>query len=70
MRMSKGGKMERVTVQEASNVLGMTPHAVRLLMQQGQLNIGYVIRQEYRCTYLIYKDLLDAEVKRIRRKKR
>jgi hypothetical protein len=61
--------MERVTVQEASNALGMTPHAVRLLMQQGQLDIGYVIRQECRCTYLIYKDLLDAEVKRIRRKR-
>jgi hypothetical protein len=55
----------RITVEEASRSLGLTPLSVRLLMQQGQLNIGYVIKTgRKRHTYLIYQELLERELSR------
>ena len=55
----------RITVEEASRALGLTPLSVRLLMQQGQLDIGYVIQTgQKRHTYLIYQELLERELGR------
>ena len=55
----------RITVEEASRALGLTPLSVRLLMQQGQLDIGYVIKTgRKRHTYLIYRELLERELSR------
>ena len=55
----------RITVEEASRSLGLTPLSVRLLMQQGQLDIGYVIKTgEKRHTYLVYQELLERELSR------
>lgn len=55
----------RITVEDASRALGLTPLSVRLLMQQGQLDIGYVIKTgQKRHTYLIYRELLERELGR------
>ena len=55
----------RITVEDASRALGLTPLSVRLLMQQGQLDIGYVIKTgQKRHTYLIYRELLERELNR------
>ena len=55
----------RITVEDASRALGLTPLSVRLLMQQGQLDIGYVIKTgQKRHTYLIYQELLERELSR------
>lgn len=55
----------RITVEDASRALGLTPLSVRLLMRQGQLDIGYVIKAgEKRHTYLIYRELLERELNR------
>ena len=55
----------RITVEDASRALGLTPLSVRLLMQQGQLDIGYVIKTgRKRHTYLIYRELLERELGR------
>ena len=55
----------RITVEDASRVLGLTPLSVRLLMRQGQLDIGYVIKTGHgRHTYLIYQELLERELSR------
>lgn len=55
----------RITVEDASRALGLTPLSIRLLMRQGQLNIGYVIQTGHgRHTYLIYQELLEKELSR------
>ena len=55
----------RITVEDASRSLGLTPLSVRLLMRQGQLDIGYVIKTGHgRHTYLIYQELLERELSR------
>lgn len=55
----------RITVEDASRALGLTPLSVRLLMRQGQLDIGYVIKTgRKRHTYLIYRELLERELSR------
>ena len=55
----------RITVEDASRALGLTPLSVRLLMRQGQLDIGYVIKTgQKRHTYLIYRELLERELSR------
>ena len=55
----------RITVEDASRALGVTPLTVRILMQQGQLDIGYVIKTgQKRHTYLVYQELLERELSR------
>lgn len=55
----------RITIEDASRALGITPLTVRILMQQGQLDIGYVIKTgRKRHTYLVYRELLERELSR------
>ena len=55
----------RITIEDASRALGVTPLTVRILMQQGQLDIGYVIQTgQKRHTYLVYQELLERELSR------
>lgn len=55
----------RITIEDASRALGITPLTVRILMQQGQLDIGYVIQTgQKRHTYLVYQELLERELSR------
>lgn len=58
--------MERVSVAQAAKELHMTAQTVRILMQQKQLDIGYVMTGENGChTYIILRSLLDKELNRI-----
>lgn len=59
--------MERVSVAQAAKELKMTAQTVRILMQQKQMDIGYVMTGANGChTYIIIRSLLDKELKRIR----
>lgn len=54
----------RVSVSEAAAELGLNPATVRYWIEIGQLPIGRYIKRRgaKRGTYLIYRDLLDAEM--------
>ena len=66
-RERKKVSMERVTIRQAAKELHLTLQTVRLLMQQGVLDIGYVkVNENGRCTYIIFRHLLDQELARIR----
>ena len=59
--------MERVSVAQAAKELEMTPLTVRVLMQQKQIDLGYVMTGENGChTYIILRSLLDKELERIK----
>lgn len=59
--------MNRVTVNQASKELGMTPLTLRTLMRLGRLNIGFYTRKPdaKRGHYVIYRRLLDIEKERL-----
>ena len=58
--------MERESVAQAAKELKMTAQTVRILMQQKQLDIGYVMTGANGChTYIILRSLLDKELNRI-----
>ena len=52
--------MTRMTVKEAARYLGITPQLLRMLMDRGELNIGKVVRNKRRNTYLIYREYLEG----------
>lgn len=54
---------ERITVREASEILGMTPDYLRYLLRKGQIPIGTAVKGKgnmYR--YLIFRNKLDEFV--------
>lgn len=56
---------ERITVREASEILGMTPDYLRYLLRKGQLPIGTAVKGKgnmYR--YLIFRNKLDEFIGR------
>lgn len=59
--------MQRITVEEASKQLNMTPLTVRILMQQEKLPIGYFQKRDgcERGYYIIFKELVDGYKDRI-----
>lgn len=59
--------VERVTTKQAAKELKMGVESVQYLMRQDRLPIGYVIKREgkMRHSYIIFRGLLDEEVKRI-----
>ena len=59
--------MNRVTVNQASKELGMTPLTLRTLIVSGKLNIGFYTRKPdaKRGHYVIYRRLLDIEKERL-----
>lgn len=63
------GLDNRVTVAQAAKELGLNVATVRYWIETGQLPIGRYVKCKgsKRGTYLIYRDLLDAELGRIRR---
>ena len=54
----------RITVQQASKVLGLSPDYIHHHMRKGDLPIGHVMqsggKQKSRRTYLIYMDMIEA----------
>lgn len=57
-------KTERISVEEASEILGISGPAIRARMRAGVLPIGRVIKMGKRGDYLIYKSLVLKEVGR------
>ena len=59
--------MNRVTVNQASKELGMTPLTLRTLMASGKLNIGFYTKKPdaKRGHYVIYRRLLELEKERL-----
>lgn len=58
----KKQKSERVSVEEAARLLGITPQGVRVQMQRGLLDIGIVVpsvKGNKKNTYLIYRNKLN-----------
>lgn len=57
----------RVKTEIAAQELQMDVLTLRLLMQQGKLQIGYVVKKEgkARSSYYIYRGLLNAEKERL-----
>lgn len=48
----------RITVEEASKMMGVSPQAIRVQMQMGLIDIGYVFGNRKR-TYVIYKEKVE-----------
>lgn len=46
--------MERITIEEASELLGMSKQAVRMLMQKKEIDIGFVTGTGKK-TYVIFR---------------
>lgn len=59
----KGGDMNRVTVTEAAEALGVSPQFVRIGMQRGLLPIGSCVKVSTKWTYCIPKERLEAYIK-------
>lgn len=56
--------MERVSVREAAQILGLSEDYVRYALRRGELPIGRAIKGKGRhYIYLIYKNLLEREVR-------
>lgn len=53
--------MERIKVEEAAKMLGISKQAVRILMEKNVLEIGIVVGGK-RKRYLIFKEKLDAAI--------
>lgn len=55
-----------MTTKEAAQALEMTELSLKELMKQGRLQIGYYVKREgcNKGRYLIYSDLVEAEVNR------
>lgn len=54
------------TVQEAADIFGICPPALRQRMRTGELPIGRVVRAgKRRKEYMIYKDLVERELTRL-----
>ena len=49
--------MERISIEEAARMLGMSKQAVRILMNKKQVDIGFVTG-EGRKTYVIFREKL------------
>lgn len=58
--------MERVSVAEASKLLGISPQGIRVQMQRGELPIGKAVRSVTGngWRYLIFKDKLNEFIGR------
>lgn len=54
--------MERVTIEEASKMLGMSQQAVRILMNKKAVDIGIVVDSGRRKTYIIFREKLNKLV--------
>ena len=56
--------VERITVKEAAQMMGISCQAVRILMQRKEVNIGFVVGKGKK-RYLIYRERVEESVKGI-----
>lgn len=63
-------KLVRLTVKQAADLLGRTPNAIRVQMERGIINIGYVepalTGTGQRKNYIIYQHLVDEYARKVR----
>lgn len=52
---------ETLTTEEAARLLKTTPQTIRIMMEQGIVNFGFVIRRKNRNKYIITKALFEKE---------
>lgn len=59
--------MERMTTADAAKELNINIVGLQVLMQQGKLPIGYVLKKprNTRYSYIIYKELVDGYKERV-----
>ena len=50
---------ERVSMREAAQLLGMSPQGVRIMMQKKAVNIGFVVENTEKKTYVILRERLN-----------
>jgi len=50
--------MERVSIEEAAKMLGVSKQSVRLLMQRKKVDIGLVVDSGAKKTYIIFREKL------------
>ena len=50
---------ERVSMREAAQLLGMSPQGVRIMMQKKAVNIGFVVENAEKKTYVILRERLN-----------
>lgn len=53
---------ERVPIKEAAHLLGMSPHGVRILMQKKAANIGFIVENAEKKTYVILRERLNRVI--------
>ena len=51
---------ERMTVKEAAETLGITQQLLRVSMQRGTIDVGFVAGSNRNRTYVIYRDKVEA----------
>lgn len=54
--------MERISIEEAATMLGVSKQAVRLMMQRKAVDIGLVVNSGSRKTYIIFREKLNRLV--------
>lgn len=54
--------MERVNIKEAAEMLGMSEQGVRQLMLRKKADIGLVVDNNYKKTYVIFREKLNRLV--------
>lgn len=50
---------ERISLREAAELMGVSPQAVRMMMQKKAVNIGIVLEHEHNKSYIIFRDRLN-----------
>ena len=54
--------MERITVKEAAQMMGISKQAVRVLMQRKAINIGFIVQGKDKKRYLIYRERVEKVI--------
>ena len=54
--------MERVSIEEAARMLGVSKQSVRLLMQRKKVDIGLVVDSGAKKTYIVFREKLNRLV--------
>lgn len=54
--------MERVTIKQAAEMLGVTQEGLRQLMLRKKIDIGFVVDRKQRHTYYIFREKLNRLV--------
>lgn len=57
--LRKRGQLMRISVEEASEMMGISPQAIRIQMQRKIIDIGYVAGTKQHRTYIIFREKVE-----------